>query len=71
MQAYSDLYLGEQNHDHAGESRCVKLCDDAVNFKGACRKLACMAQMLLLPSLLNIECLLVALVFVISFKIFF
>lgn len=47
------------------------LSEDALHFKGARKEMAPMAQMLLLPSLLNIQCLLVPSAFVISSKDFF
>lgn len=47
------------------------LSEDALHFKGTRKEMAPMAQMLLLPSLLNIQCLLVPSAFVISSKDFF
>lgn len=49
----------------------MMLSEDALHFKGAHKEMAPMAQMLLLPSLLNIQCLLVPSAFVISSKDFF
>lgn len=49
----------------------MMLSEDALHFKGTCKEMAPMAQMLLLPSPLNIQCLLVPSAFVISSKDFF